>query len=251
MQVGMYNGAASMAAYEKWQEAISQNISESSLPGFKKTEVSFSTMDGGSAAVGASESDSNRIHTAMPTASPSISFAQGQLSHTENDLDFAIQGDGFFQVQQPSGQMAYTRDGQFHLSPDRTLVTSSGMPVQGDSGPIVLKPGGGVVSINADGVVTQGDQPVAKLAAYSFSDPSSLRRSGSGTLIPNDPSATPKKMDHPNILNNYLEDSNVTPMREMVSLVSVSRAYEASQKVVQTADDNEDKAIQILGNTTG
>jgi flagellar basal-body rod protein FlgF len=244
----MYTGAASMAAYEKWQEAISQNISEGSLPGFKKTAIAFSAIDGGSIPVGTNASGSDRIHSSMPTASPSISFGQGQLSPSENELDFAIQGTGFFQVQQPNGQMAYTRDGQFHLSPDKTLVNSAGMPVIGDSGPITFKTGSGPIAINADGLITQSDQPIAKLAAYDFTDPSQLRRAGNSLLVPNDSSVAAKKVDRPQILNKYLESSNVSPMREMVSLVSVSRAYEASQKLVQTADDNQDKAIQMLGN---
>jgi flagellar basal body rod protein FlgG len=239
-----------MAAYEKWQEAISQNISEGSLPGFKKTEISFSAIDGGSTSVGTDASGSDRVTSSMPTATASISFAQGQLSHTENDLDFAIQGKGFFQVQQSNGQMAYTRNGQFHLSPDKTLVTSSGLTVQGDSGPITFKTGGGPIGINPDGVITQQDQTVGKLSAFDFSDPTKLRRVGDGLLAPNDSGVAAQKLDRPQILNNYIESSNVTPLSEMVSLVSVSRAYEASQKVVQTADDNQDKAIQILGNTT-
>jgi flagellar hook-basal body protein len=120
----------------------------------------------------------------------------------------------------------------------------------GDSGPITFNSGGGPIAINQDGVITQEDKPIAKLAAYNFADPSQLRRVGGGLLAPNDSGAAPTKIDRPQILNNYLEASNVSPMREMVSLVSVSRAYEASQKVVQTADDNQDKAIQILGNVS-
>jgi len=237
-----------MAAYEKWQEAISQNISESSLPGFKKTEVAFSVLDSGSS--GSDASNPDRVHTSMPSATPSIDFAQGELSRSANDLDFAIQGKGFFEVKEPNGQMAFTRDGEFHLSPQKTIVNSSGFPVQGDSGPITLNSGSGTVSINADGMIMQNDQPVAKLSAYDFTDPSQLRRVGGGLLEPTDSAPTPKKMANPQIVNNYIESSNVSPMTEMVSLVSVSRAYEASQKVVQTADDNQDKAIQMLGNTS-
>jgi len=250
MQVGMYNGAASMAAIEKWQEAISQNISEGSLPGYKKTEISFSALDGGTTAVG-NAADPDIIRSSMPTASPSISFAQGELSHAESDTDFAIQGPGFFQVQQPNGQMAYTRDGQFHLSPDKTLINSAGMTVEGDGGPITFKSGSGTIAVNSDGLITQDDQPVGKLPAYTFADTSKLRRAGGGLLVPEDSSVAAKKMDRPQILNHYTEASNVTPLSEMVSLVSVSRAYDASQKVVQTADDNEGKAIQILGNAEG
>ena len=236
-----------MAAYEKWQEAISQNISEGSLPGFKKTEVSFASLDASSASANNDSVNAQVTRGSMPSASSSINFAQGQVSHTGNDLDFAIQGNGFFQVQQPNGQMAYTRDGQFHLSPDKTLVTSSGLPVQGDSGPITFKTGSGPVAINGDGTITQADQPIGKLAAFNFADASKLRRVGDGLFAAADPSATPTKVERPKILNSCLEGSNVTPMNEMVSLVSGSRAYEASQKIVQTADDNEDKAIQMLG----
>jgi flagellar basal body rod protein FlgG len=237
-----------MAAFEKWQEAISENISQSSVPGFKKTSVSFSAIEGNQTSIQDGGTSSDIVHGTMPAATPSISFTQGQLSHSENDLDFAVQGTGFFQVQQANGQMAYTRNGQFHLSPTKTLLTSQGDTVQGDSGPIVFKSGSGPIAINPDGTITQADQPIAKLPAYTFTDTSTLRRVGDGLVAPEDSSVTPKKMDNAQILNKCIEASNVTPMSEMVSLVSVSRAYEASQKVVQTSDDNEDKAIQALGN---
>jgi flagellar basal body rod protein FlgG len=118
----------------------------------------------------------------------------------------------------------------------------------GDSGPITLKTGSGPVAVNADGEITQADQPIAKLPAYNFSDTSKLRRVGEGLVGPDtDSGMTATKVDHAQILNHYIENSNVSPLTEMVNLVSVSRAYEASQKVVQTSDDNEDKAIQALG----
>jgi len=237
-----------MAAFEKWQEAISQNISNGSAPGFKKTDISFSAIDSDLTSIQDGSSSADRVHGAMPAATPSISFAQGQMNHSDSDLDFAIQGSGFFQVQKADGTMAYTRNGQFHLSPDKTLVNQEGLPVQGEGGPIVFKTGGGPIAINADGTITQQDQTVAKLPAYNFADVKTLRRVGNGLLAPDDSSITPKKMEHPQILNNYLESSNVSPLNEMVNLVSVSRAYEASQKVIQTADDNEDKAIQTFGN---
>ena len=237
-----------MAAFEKWQEAISQNIANSSVPGFKKTEISFSAMDSDLAALPQGQGSSDHVRGSMPVATPGISFTQGQLSHSDNELDFAIQGKGFFQVQQPNGTMAYTRDGQFHLSPEKTLVTKEGLTVQGEGGPITFKTGAGPIAINADGMITQQDQQISKLPAYDFADASKLRRVGDGMVAPNESSASPQRIDRPQILNKYIESSNVSPLTEMVNLVSVSRAYEASQKVIQTADDNEDKAIQILGN---
>jgi len=248
MEIGIYKGAASMAALEKWQEAISQNIAASSVPGFKKTQVSFSAIESDLTSLSEGSKASDRVSGSMPQATPGINFSQGKLSPSDNELDFAIQGNGFFQVQLPNGEMGYTRNGQFHLSPEKTLVNGEGLQVMGDSGPITLKTGSGPVAVNADGEITQADQPIAKLPAYNFSDTSKLRRVGEGLVGPDtDSGMTATKVDHAQILNHYIENSNVSPLTEMVNLVSVSRAYEASQKVVQTSDDNEDKAIQALG----
>jgi flagellar basal-body rod protein FlgF len=248
MQVGMYTGAASMAAYEKWQEAISQNISEGSLPGYRKTNVNFEGLDGGTSTIGVSANSSATETSSMPNANTSISFNQGAINHTGNDLDFAIQGKGFFQVKQPDGTMAYTRNGQFHIGADRTLQTSAGLKVMGSEGPIKLLDTGGPIAINAEGTITQGDKPVTTIVTYNFTDTSKLQRVGDSLLAPTDTTTKPTKIQNPTVLNSYLESSNVTPMAEMVNLVAVSRAYEASQKIVQTADDNQGKAIEMLGN---
>jgi flagellar basal body rod protein FlgG len=247
MEIGIYKGAASMAALEQWQEAISQNIAASSVPGFKKTQVSFSAIESDLTGLQPGAKASDRVQGSMPKATPMINFSQGQLSRSDNELDFAIQGSGFFQVQLPNGEMGYTRNGQFHLSPEKTLVNGEGLQVMGDSGPITFKSGLGPISINSDGTITQRDQQIAKLPAYNFADTSKLRRVGEGLVGPADSSVTPTKADKAQILNNYIENSNVSPISEMVNLVSVSRAYEASQKIVQTADDNEGKAIEVLG----
>jgi flagellar basal body rod protein FlgG len=244
------NGAASLAAFEKWQEAISQNISQGSIPGYKKTDMAFSAIESDLTSIEDGTSSADRVQGSMPAASARISLSQGQLSHTDSDLDFAIQGKGFFKVQQQNGDFAYTRDGQFHVNAQKNLVNSQGMPVMGVTGPITFNEGGGPYAITSDGMITQQGQQVAQLPAYSFSDPSKLRRAGGGFLTPSDPSVIPQKIASPQILNNFLEDSNVSSLKEMVNLVSVSRAYEASQKVIQTADDNADKAIQTLGNTS-
>ena len=164
------------------------------------------------------------------------------------ELDFAIQGKGFFQVQRPNGSVGYTRDGSFKLSPDRTIVTKQGFPVMGDGGPLTLKPGGGRVSINAEGTIIQGDTPVAKLGVFEFPNPKSLQRVGDGLLGPSDPNVQPQAIDNPSVLNGQIEGSNVSPLQEMVNLVSVSRAYEASQRVIFANDENTGKAIETLGN---
>src|SRR5262249_2164569 len=163
-------------------------------------------------------------------ASTKVNFTQGEMRRTGADLDFAIQGDGFFQVQRPNGEMGYTRDGQFQLKADRTLVSKSGFTVMGESGPIVFPQGAGAISINADGMIYQGEEPVAKLSLYGFKDLEKLHRIGDGLMAPAQKTDQPTSIEKPAILNGYLEQSNVSPMTEMVNLIAVSRAYEACQK---------------------
>ena len=248
MNVGVYQGAASLSALEHWQQVISENIASASTAGFKKTESSFASVLGEVERVGGEGLSAKNISGVMPTSVSEISMKPGELRTTGSELDFAIQGKGFFQVQRPNGSVGYTRDGSFKLSPDRTIVTKQGFPVMGDGGPLTLKPGGGRVSINAEGTIIQGDTPVAKLGVFEFPNPKSLQRVGDGLLGPSDPNVQPQAIDNPSVLNGQIEGSNVSPLQEMVNLVSVSRAYEASQRVIFANDENTGKAIETLGN---
>src|SRR5437588_733328 len=138
MDIGIYKGAAALSAYEKWQEVISQNIAAGSTPGFKKTDLAFSAVESDRARLGEQSGFADAMRGVMPQTATRINFAPGELRHTGDDLDFAIQGGGFFQIQRANGEVGYTRDGEFHLSPDRTLVTKQGLPVMGESGPITF-----------------------------------------------------------------------------------------------------------------
>jgi len=248
MNVGIYKGAAALGAYEKWQEILAENLASGSVPGFKRNEISFAAY--GKSAVKASARANDGSREVMPQATSRINFAQGEIRHTGGDLDFAIQGDGLFQIQRPNGQMGYTRNGQFHLKADRTLVTSDGLSVMGENGPITFPTGAGAISINPDGIIFQGEQQVAKLAIYNFKDLQKLHRVGDGLMGPTSAAEQPIPAEKPNILGGYIEQSNVSPVHEMVNLIAVSRAYEACQKVIQSHDDDSDKSIQILGNPT-
>lgn len=248
MNIGLYQGAASLAALERWQEMVSQNIGASSVPGFKKNEMSFEAVLGGMKRTGAEGSFGKDISSAMPHQSVRISMEPGELRSTGNELDFAIQGSGFFQVQKPDGQTGYTRDGEFRVSPDRMIVTKQGFPVMGDGGPITLRPGGGRVSVNSEGTIVQGDTQIGKIAVYDFADPAKLRRIGDGLLAPPDASVRSTSVEKPSVLGGSLEGSNVSAMQEMVTLITVSRAYEANQRLVIANDETTGKAIQALGN---
>ena len=235
MNIGAYQGASALKAYEKWQETISQNIAYGSAPGFKKTDISFESVMGG------------KSGGSMPKVTSAINFGPGSIQHTSNQLDFAIQGEGFFKVQVAGGKVGYTRDGEFHLSADRTLVTKQGGQVQGANGPIKLIAEGGEVTVSPDGTISQGKESVGKLGIYDFKDKSKLARMAGGLFAPEQGGPSPDAVAKPGVMSSCLESSNVSSLTEMVNLINVSRAYEASQKVLTSGDDNEDKAIQTLG----
>lgn len=248
MNIGAYTGASALAAYEKWQSAISQNIAFGSIPGFKKTEIAFDSMVGDTTKLNQRGGMASDVQGSMPMATTRINFTQGALEHTGNDLDFAIQCEGLFQVQRSDGKQEYTRDGSFHKSPEGKLVTRQGYAVMGDGGPIAFEDGGAPVSINTKGELFQGDKQIGALRVYKFSDPQKLMRAKDGLFVPSDPSVQPQPVENATIVNNSLEGSNVSPLTEMVNLINVSHAYQASQKIITSADDDTDKAIQTLGN---
>lgn len=249
MNIGLYKGAAALGAYEKWQEILAQNLAAGSVPGFKKNEISFDSVSD-NRKLGGHGRSGHEPQAVMPQASSKINFGQGELRRTGADLDFALQGEGFFQIQRPNGEMGYTRDGQFQLKADKTLITKGGLVVMGENGPIVFPQGSGAISVNAEGVIFQGDETVGKLPIYQFKHLQDLHRVGDGLMAPAKGGEHPVPAEKPVILNGYLEQSNVSPMTEMVNLIDVSRAYEACQKVIQSHDEDSDKAIQVLGNPT-
>jgi flagellar basal-body rod protein FlgF len=249
MNIGLYQSAASMAALEHWQDAVAQNITSSQISGYRKRTVEFSAEDGGEWTLGDGPSTAgDTSQTAQfPKATNGINFLAGQTQPTGRDLDVAIQGEGFFQVQAADGTQGYTRNGDFSVRADSTLVDSSGQEVLSDAGtPIALLPDGGKVTINKDGSIVQGTTTVGRLAVEQFSDASQLIPVAGGMYVA--PSGmTPTPVAQPQVLQGYTESSNVTPMREMVDMVLISRSYEANQKLIKTADDEMQKTLDALG----
>ncbi|KAF0112392.1 MAG: flagellar basal-body rod protein FlgG, partial [Rhodospirillaceae bacterium] len=170
---------------------------------------------------------------------------QGSLINTDNTLDLAIQGKGYFQVTLPSGETAYTRDGSFQLSAEGELVTHEGFKVE----PNITIPKDAVsVSINSSGeVMVKTDGAVAPASAgqlqlATFPNDAGLEAVGgnllketpaSGTAIP----AAPGAPGYDTILQGFLETSNVNVVAEVTNLISAQRAYEMNSKVIQTSDE--------------
>ncbi|HEY4300370.1 MAG TPA: flagellar hook-basal body protein [Candidatus Didemnitutus sp.] len=249
MNIGLYQSAASLSALERWQDAVAQNITSAQTDGFRKRTVEFSSEAAGKWNVdpGSQAGSGDEVQALFTKTTSGINFITGETEPTGRDLDVAIQGQGFFEVKQPDGTHAVTRSGDFHVRPDRTLVTAGNCEVLTENGsPITLTPDGGNVTINQDGTVAQGSTLLGKLAVQKFSNPSALMPSAGGLFIPG-AGAGMTPVDKPELMQGYLEQSNVQPLREMVDLVVISRAYEANQKIITTTDDQMQKTLDALG----
>lgn len=173
-------------------------------------------------------------------------FVQGSVRQTTSNNDVAIQGDGFFTVNTPAGP-AYTRDGSFIVNNEGMLVTQEGYNVMGENGPIELGEAflqeGGEFVINDNGEISIGGQAIDRLQLVAFENNEALTKMGDnlyqaqGAVVPFTGS----------VAQGFLEMSNVNSVTAMVDMITVSRAYEANQKVIQTQDSLLGKAVNELG----
>lgn len=249
MNIGLYQSASALSALERWQDSVSENITSSQTTAYRKRTVSFSTQSAGEiqsdpkARIG----HDGGMPMLFPKINAGINFIKGETQPTRRELDAAIQGEGFFEVQRPDGSKVYTRSGEFRMRPDRTLVTSTGDEVLSESGsPIVLLQGNGPININQNGTIFQGSTALGKFSIQKFADNNQLVPIAGGFFRAGQ-GATPEPVSDPEVLQGYLEGSNVTPLREMVDIVLISRLYEANQKIISTVDQEMQKTLEALG----
>lgn len=249
MNIGLYQSASSLAALERWQDAVTQNITSSQVTSFKKRTVQVSAVETGELQMDPSRriDRGEGTQTWFPRASYGINFRTGETQPTGRELDIALQGAGFFEIEMPDGSRGYTRAGELRLRADRTLVTSQDMPILTELGTEVqLLPQGGKITITSDGTITQGDTPLGKLSVVNFDDLNELRPLSAGVFVGGE-NVVPAPVEQPAIMQGYLEGSNITALREMVDLVNIARAYEANQKLIQNYDSTLQKALDALG----
>jgi flagellar basal-body rod protein FlgG len=184
-----------------------------------------------------------------------IISTQGSFSETGNPLDVAIQGRGFFQVLQPNGQLAYTRDGEFQLDKNGNMVTASGNPLQPQ---ITIPADAQSITIAGDGTVsyTQPNQTTAQVAGQiqlaNFQNPAGLSTIGGNLYTPTEASGDPT-LGNPGgaeglgaLQQGYTEQSNVSVVQEFVNLIVSQRAYESNSKVVTAANEMYQQANSLV-----
>jgi flagellar basal-body rod protein FlgF len=175
-----------------------------------------------------------------------VDMSAGDLVSTGNELDVAINGQGFFAIQTPNG-VRYTRNGSFSLSAAGELVTKDGMPVLNSSG-TTINIGRGKVAIQDSGIVTVDGSEVATLKIVNFNDPQKLQKEGLYRLTWNGAPSGVQDVTEPHLKSGTLERSNVNAMDEMVHLMSAYREFEAVQRTLKTLmSDLSGKLVQEMG----
>lgn len=249
----LFSAASGMNAQQMNVDNIAHNLANANTVGFKVRHAQFqdllyqSIVQPGSAA-GAQTTTPSGLQLGLGTRAVSneIVFTQGSFTSTNNPLDLVIQGKGFFQIRRPSGELAYTRAGQFHLDRDGNLVTSDGDPLEPQ---ITLPPEAQSVSIAADGTVSynlpgqSASQLSGQIQLANFANPAGLNSIGRNLFLPTDASGEPT-VGNPggqeglgSLLAGYTEQSNVSVVEEFINLIVSQRAYEANSKVVRAADE--------------
>lgn len=249
----LYSAASGMTAQQLNVDNIAHNLANANTTGYKMRRAQFQDLlyqnlvqPGASAGQQTIVPTGLQLGLGTRAASNEIIFTQGNFQSTDNPLDVVIQGRGFFQVRRPSGELAYTRAGSFHLDRDGNLVTSDGDPLEPQ---ITIPPDAQSVTIAPDGTVSflqpgqSAVQQAGQIQLAGFQNPAGLNSIGRNLYLPTDASGDPT-LANPGgqeglgtLLQGYTEQSNVSVVEEFISLIVSQRAYEANSKVVKAADD--------------
>ena len=270
---GLYTGASGMIAQMHRLDALSNNLANVDLNGYKRDTAALKAFpelllrrmsDDGVYIFPIGSVDTmpivGKLGTGVELNEVFTVFDQGPLKQTDNPFDFALDGEGFMSIETPEGER-YTRNGSFLLNNDGYLVTKSGEFVLGENGPIKLKKNN--FMIDQDGVIYQnatysGDdqrlvsmeenewenlEQVDRLKIAGFKRPRYLKKMGNSfwkSTEESGPGVIIEQSNRPKVRQGFLEGANVNPVTEMVQIIEVHRSYEANQRLIQSED-------QLLG----
>ncbi|HEY3864414.1 MAG TPA: flagellar hook basal-body protein [Verrucomicrobiae bacterium] len=255
MNVSLFQAASALDANSRWQEVIADNLASSSLPGYKQQQLSQAAVQAG-LMPGQSGWNASQ-HFSIPQTAVSTNFNAGELKYTGDGGNVALEGPGFLEVQLPNGQIALTRDGEFHKDAKGLLVTKESFPVlgsvpglDGPLAPIQLDPSNaGTLSVSSTGLISQGSTTVGQLAVTAAAKPELLTKISGAYFLAQNPKVGLGKSSA-TLREGYLETSNASTLGEMASMMTASRGFEANQKVIQLQDDRLNRTISELGNPT-
>lgn len=256
----LYTAATGMHAQQTNIDVIANNLANVNTTGFKKSRAEFQDLmyqylvePGAPTSATTSNPSGIQVGLGVKTAAVQKVFSQGDLASTGNQLDVAIEGDGFFQVTLADGSTAYTRTGSFQLDQSGQIVTSDGY---------VVSPGLAIpsdtlsISIGQDGTVSviqpnnTAANSLGQLVAVRFPNNAGLRAIGRNLYQETSSSGSPQTGEFAangtgRLNQGFLESSNVSVVEQVVQMITAQRAYDVASKGIQTADDMLSQAINV------
>jgi flagellar basal-body rod protein FlgG len=248
----LWTAATGMQAQELNIDVIANNLANVNTSGFKKSRAEFQdllyeSMRPAGAASSADTTIPTGIQLGHGTRASAVQkiFTQGDFENTQNELDWAIEGDGFFQIELPNGDTSYSRCGEFKLDADGRIVNADGFPLV----PQLTIPSDTIsITVGMDGtvsVIQAGDSTPSEIGTLQlarFVNAAGLRSLGKNLFVPTEGSGdeiigTPGEDGLGSIAQGFLEMSNVSVVDEMVGMITAQRAYETNSKVIQTSDE--------------
>jgi flagellar basal-body rod protein FlgG len=249
----LFSAASGMAAQQLNVDNIANNLANANTIGYKTRRAQFQDLlyqtviePGSSSGQSTLVPSGLQLGLGTRASSNEIIFQQGAFTSTSNPLDLVIQGQGFFQIRQPSGVAGYTRAGDFQLDANGNIVDSNGNQLIPQ---ITIPSTAQAINIGADGTISYtlpnqtATTTAGQITLATFQNPAGLNAIGKSTYMPTDASGAaivgpPGGTEgQGTLLQGYLEQSNVSVVDEFINLITSQRAYEANSKVVKAADD--------------
>lgn len=255
MVKGLYTAYSGMINEQHRMDTLTNNLANVSTTGYKK-EGATSQSFADALAVKLKDSSEWYLARRMGNMQPGVKigenytdWSEGALKETNNTYDMALSDKGFFEIEftdkAGNTSLKYTRDGSFTLNKDGYLVTKDGDYVLNTAGNHIKLDPTKDSSIDRQGNITQNGTNIGKIAVTDFTDYNYLEKYGENLYQTVD--GATEQASGAQIYSGYLEQSNVETVSEMVQMISVQRAYETNQKVIQTMDDTLDIAVNNLG----
>ena len=250
MDASMWVAKTGLDAQQTRMNVISNNLANVNTTGFKRDRAVFEDLlyqnirqAGGQTSTSTQAPTDLMLGTGVRIVATEKLNVQGNMINSQNPLDVAISGEGHFQVTQPDGTTAYTRDGGFKVSATGQLVTSSGSPL---SPALTIPPNASTITIGRDGTVsvelnTGGQAVLGQIQIARFLNPAGLMAAGQNLMKETPASGAPQVLQPGvngagNLMQGTLEASNVNVVEEMVNMIETQRAYEINSKAISAVD---------------
>ncbi|WP_057466006.1 flagellar basal-body rod protein FlgF [Pseudovibrio sp. POLY-S9] len=234
----LYVSLSGQMALERRLETVARNVANMETAGYRSTEVKFDSLV---------KSPGKDPVSFASTGENYISTQAGAIKQTGNSLDVAIDGNGWLGIQTGNG-VAYTRDGRFQIGVDGILRSIEGNPIL-DSGnaPIILDPLGGAPEISKDGSIYQEGRQVGVLGLFSIPQDAKLSRAGNSAVIPDALAEPVQDFTENGFAQGFVEGSNINPISEITKLITITRAFESTNSMMQSVESIRQQTIRKLG----